>query len=68
MEQVSWQEFDNQGRLVLTASEDGTNGTILARHYTVYELNRRLQFPYWDTSTINRCCRLRCSRLTIAAR
>ncbi len=31
------------------ATEDGTDGTILARHYTVYETNRHLQFPYWDT-------------------
>ena len=51
VEQVTRHEFDSQGRVVLTATEDGTDGTILARHYTVYEAHRLLQFPYWDTST-----------------
>ena len=50
-EQVTRHEFDSQGRLVLTATEEAQHGTILARHYTVYETNRLLQFPYWDTST-----------------
>ena len=35
---------------MLRSEEDGTDGTILARHYTVYETNRHLQFPYWDTA------------------
>jgi RHS repeat-associated protein len=36
---------------VLAAMEDGTDGTVLSRHYSVYETNRELHFPYWDTST-----------------
>ena len=50
LEHVTRQEFDDQGRLVLESEEDGTDGTILSRHYTVYETNRRLQFPFWDST------------------
>ena len=45
VEQVTRHEFDSQGRLELTAREDGTNGTLLSRHYLVYETNRHLRFP-----------------------
>ncbi len=50
VEQVTQQEYDSQGRVVLRVQEDGTDGAVLSRHYTVYEKNRMLQFPYWDTS------------------
>jgi hypothetical protein len=46
---VTQQEYDSQGRLFLRCEEQG--GTIHARHYTVYETNRQLQFPFWDTTT-----------------
>ncbi len=48
VEQVTWHEFDSRTRKILTVSEDGILGTELARHYTVYETNRQLEFPYWD--------------------
>jgi len=51
IEQVTFREFDSQGRRELYAAEDGTDGTVLSRHYTVYETNRTLKFLYWDTST-----------------
>ena len=51
IEQVTRQQYDDQGWVTLRATEDGTDGTILARHYTVQETNRTLQFPYRDTST-----------------
>ncbi|MBM4050021.1 MAG: RHS repeat-associated core domain-containing protein, partial [Planctomycetes bacterium] len=51
VEFVTAQEYDTQGRVELRLSEDGTDGTILERHYTVYETTRHLNFPYWDTST-----------------
>ena len=49
--QITRHEFDSQGRLVLTAAEEASTGNILARHYTLYEAHRLLQFPYWDTTT-----------------
>ena len=51
IEQVTRQEFDSQGRAGARGERRRHDGTILARHYTVYETNRHLQFPYWDTST-----------------
>jgi RHS repeat-associated protein len=51
IEQVSFREYDSHGRVVLAAVEDGTDGTVLSRHYLVYETNRTLKFPYWDAST-----------------
>ena len=51
VKQITRREFDSQGRLVLTATEEASSGNILARHYIVYETLRLLQFPYWDTST-----------------
>ena len=51
LQQVSRTEFDSQGRTTLTALEDGTTGTILSKHYTVYQTNLTLQFPYWNEST-----------------
>ena len=50
LKQVEFNEFDLRARVELTATEDGTSGTILARHYSVYELNRHLRFAYWDTT------------------
>ncbi|MCU0963446.1 MAG: hypothetical protein MUF48_25420, partial [Pirellulaceae bacterium] len=35
--------------MVLHAAEQG--GTVLSRHYTVYDTHRHLQFPHWDTTT-----------------
>jgi RHS repeat-associated protein len=49
LKQVEFNEFDLQARVELTATEDGTSGAILARHYSVYELNRHVRFPYWNT-------------------
>ncbi|MCU0962921.1 MAG: DUF6531 domain-containing protein, partial [Pirellulaceae bacterium] len=46
---VHYQEYDAQGRVVLHAAEQG--GTVLSRHYTVYDTYRHLQFPHWDTTT-----------------
>jgi hypothetical protein len=51
IEQVSFREYDSLGRGVLEGTEDGTDGTVLSRHYMVYEVNRTLEFRYWDTST-----------------
>ena len=50
IEPVTRREFDDQARAVFECTEDGTDGTILARHYTVYQTTRHLRFPYWDTS------------------
>ena len=44
-------EFDSQARAALGSLEDGTAGTILQKHYAVYQTNATLQFPYWDDST-----------------
>ena len=51
VEQVTWYEFDGRHRQTLAVSENGIDGSILARHYTLYETNRLLQFPDWDTSS-----------------
>ncbi|MHB9081934.1 MAG: DUF6531 domain-containing protein, partial [Pirellulaceae bacterium] len=51
IEHVTRQEYDDQGRVLLRSEEDGTDGSILARHYSVHETNRQLQFAYWDTTT-----------------
>ena len=51
LEAVSFSELDSRGRTELSAEEDGTDGTVLARHYTVYLADKTLRFPYWDTST-----------------
>jgi len=45
---VSTTEFDSEGRTTLRTDAAG------AKHYTVYEINRILQFPYWD-STNSKC-------------
>ncbi|WP_146602845.1 hypothetical protein [Novipirellula aureliae] len=42
---VSTSEFDSQGRVVKRTDSGG------AEHYTVYETNRTLSFPYWDSSS-----------------
>ena len=54
IEQVARAEFDSQGRQTLAAAEDGTDGTILDKHFAVYETNRTLQFPYWDLVNTNK--------------
>ena len=51
IEAVSFSEFDSRGREELSATEDGTDGTVLSRHYTVYQADKTLRFPYWNTST-----------------
>ena len=51
IQQVSRSEFDSQGRQTLSALEDGPNSTILSQHYTVYQTNLTLRFPYWNSGT-----------------
>ena len=49
-QQVNKLEFDSLGRQVIATVEDGQTGTDLSKNYTVYEANRTLQFPFWQTS------------------
>lgn len=51
IQQVAKSEFDDVGRVVLKSTEDGQTGVDSARHYTVYEPNRTLRFPFWDDSS-----------------
>lgn len=53
VQQVSKSEFDDEGRVVLSVTEDGQTGTDLTKHYMVYEPSCTLRFPCWDAS-INR--------------
>ena len=46
---TSTREYDGQGR-VTYRGEPGTTSTGDNEHYTVYEKNRVLHFPYWDSS------------------
>jgi RHS repeat-associated protein len=48
IQQVTKSEHDDAGRLVLKVVEDGRTGADGSKHFTVYEVDRTLQFPYWD--------------------